>query len=237
MKIAVLIPDRGDRPIFLANCLRMLRAQTLQPAHIELVNDAPLSDAVDITWRYRMGYARIASFDSAQDDTLGRFDLVVFIENDDWYHPWYLEYMAAQWVAHGRPDMLGLDHTVYYHIGARRWFVLQHPKRSNAMNTCIVPGLNLNWPVPHDPYVDVFLWLHGKDAGRELRKVVVTPDREYCVGIKHGVGKCGGQNHTDYMHRYVNDDASGAWFRSVVDEESLGFYLGEGKSHEQMCCM
>ena len=59
MRTAVLIPSRNDRPDFLANCLRMMQAQTLQPYHIEIVDDKALSNEKDITLRYRIGYDKL----------------------------------------------------------------------------------------------------------------------------------------------------------------------------------
>jgi hypothetical protein len=41
MRVGVIIPDRGDRPRLLENCMRMLRAQTLQPVAVELINFTP----------------------------------------------------------------------------------------------------------------------------------------------------------------------------------------------------
>ena len=222
-RIAVIIPDRRDRPRFLEQCLKLLAAQTLQPVLVVLVDDEPLSNAVDITWRYRIGYQRV-SFSSRP------VDLVAFIENDDWYHPNYLEYMAAQWEAHGRPAMLGLNHTVYYHIGVRKHFMLNHPTRSNAMNTFILPGLPLRWPLDHDPYTDVWLWNYGLDNANNKRRVVLTPAQEYCLGIKHGVGKCGGQNHSDNMERYVHDDEDGAWLRSIIVGDGVDWYLASSRT-------
>jgi len=235
MNIAVIIPDRGDRPQFLERCLMMMERQTLKPAHIELVNEPPAGEGVDITWRYRVGYERLRN---------QGFDLIAFIENDDYYSDGYLEYMAGQWIKNGKPDLLGLNHTIYWHITWRRWFVLKHPRRSNAMNTCIVPGLHVQWPLDHDPYTDVWLWNRWEftktspthstplrvtsqgESDLPVRKVVLVPDKEYCLGIKHGVGLCGGKNHVDGIKRYVNDDADGAWLRGVVGE-AAGWYLNQ----------
>lgn len=234
VKVAVLIPDRGDRPKFLAQCLAMMHRQTLQPVHIELVNDTAMSNAVDITWRYRVGYKRISSFGSAQDDT--PFDVIAFIENDDWYHPQYLENMVEAWLKVGQPDMLGLDHTVYYHIAERAWFTMHHHTRSSAMNTLIKPNLDIEWPLDYDPYTDVWLWTREcfvPQIEKNIRgvrypmpgKAIIGSNFEWCVGIKHGTGLCGGKNHTDNLHRYVHKDGDGAWLRQVAGEEDAAFYL------------
>jgi hypothetical protein len=230
VRVAVLIPDRGDRPTFLAQCLKMMERQTLRPVHIELVNDAPISDAVDITWRYRLGYERIGA----------SVDVIAFIENDDWYHPQYLERIVGAWLKVGQPDMLGLDHTVYYHIVERAWFTMHHHTRSSAMNTLIKPNLDIKWPLDMDPYTDAWLWTREcfvpqMDVLTQLSqlniqwpmpgKAIIGSNFEWCIGIKHGTGLCGGKNHTDNLHRYVNKDAKGAWLKKVVGEEDAAFYL------------
>jgi glycosyltransferase involved in cell wall biosynthesis len=229
VRVGVLIPDRGDRPKFLAQCLAMMNRQTLRPVRIEIVNDAPMSNAVDITWRYRLGYERIGA----------SVDVIAFIENDDWYHPQYLESMVQVWLKYGQPDMLGLDHTVYYHIRERAWFTMHHHTRSSAMNTLIKPTLNIEWPLDWDAYTDAWLWTRycfkpqyegtqNRDGGAQWPsrgKAIITPNGEWCIGMKHGTGLCGGKNHTDNLHRYVHKDADGVWLRQVVGEEDAAFYL------------
>ncbi len=103
MKVGIIIPDRGDRPKLLANSLRMLEAQNLQPYYTVLINDEPKSDKPDITWRYRKGY-----------DILRKkgLDIIVFWENDDWYSPDYLRYMTDKWLEHGKPGLLCTNHTI-----------------------------------------------------------------------------------------------------------------------------
>lgn len=207
MKVAVLIPDRGDRPKFLANCLRMVNGQTLKPDHIELVNDPPPSEKKDITWRYRTGYERLRG---------KGFDVIALMENDDYYHPTYLETMVRQWEEHGRPEIFGCNYTVYYHIRLFAWFTMHHVTRSSAMNTLIRPGLDFPWTVDHDPYTDIWLWkvLNGK----------IWEPPMICIGIKHGEGLSGGRNHTDRLGRFVNDDSDHEFLKEHMDDEGYGFY-------------
>jgi len=208
MNIAILIPDRGDRPLLLDNCLRMMRAQTLQPCHIELVNDAPLGDAKDITWRYRTGYDRLRG---------KGYDLVALIENDDWYAPNYLEEMVRQWEQAGRPDLFGTQYTIYYHIGLKAWFTMKHSRRASAMNTLIKPDLSFAWCQDHDPYTDLHLWKVLEGKGWE-------PEPPISMGIKHREGLHGGRNHLDRLERYVNKDVDCAFLRGLMDSASFKFY-------------
>lgn len=209
MKLAVVIPDRGDRPIFLENCLRMLAVQTIKPSHIEIVNFKPENGKKDITKRYRLGYEKVSK--------LG-FDLVAFIENDDWYAPNYLETMLAKWGELGRPDIIGTSRTIYYHIGVRKWFTMHHVTRSSAMSTVLKCGLDINWPADFEAYTDIALW-HQIESG-----VIFDPAPPICVGIKHGVGLCGGVNHLTAMERYINDDQALQYLRELVDADSFNFY-------------
>ena len=210
MRIGVLIPDRNDRPRLLENCLRMIKKQSLQPELIEIVNDKSLNNDCDITWRYRIGYDRLRN---------KNLEMIALIENDDWYHEDYLKIMCEKYIEHGKPDIIGTTCTTYYHIKEFAYFNMYHSTRSSAMSTLIRPDLNLNWTVDNDPYTDIHLWLHNK-----LKGITFDPGRYICLGIKHGEGKCGGQNHFDKMERYINLDHDKTFLKSILDPESFEFY-------------
>lgn len=207
LKIAVLIPDRGDRPELMANCLRMLKAQTVQPDHIEVVNDAPVNDKCDITYRYRTGYDRLRN---------KRFDIILLWENDDWYATTYIEFMIGKWLEAGKPDIFGTTYTVYYHLRLHKWFKISHSYCSSAMSTLIKPDMNFPWCQDHDPYTDMHLW-------KNIKGMRITPLKEICIGMKHNTGKCGGRNHNNYLHQFTN--ANGLMFlQQYLDRESYFFY-------------
>lgn len=210
MKIAVIIPDRGDRPEFLANCLRMIEAQTLKPVHVELVNDAPLNDQCDITYRYRTGYDRLRG---------KGFDLIAFLENDDWYSPEYLQVMSTHWENVGKPDLIGNSYTIYYHLGLKKWRVMEHMQRSSAMNTLIKPDLEIPWCPDYEAYTDIHLWMK---AG--LKGIVFKPSKHIAIGMKHGVGLTGGGFHTTKLGKYAFDDSDMSFLRSNLDAVSFDFY-------------
>ena len=209
MKFGVIIPDRNDRLQFTSNCLRLISRQTIQPEIVELVNFKPTDGEKDITKRYRVGY------DSLRNKQL---DAIFFIENDDWYAANYFEVMLNEWEQRGRPGIFGTDYTIYYHILEKSHFTMYHNVRSSAMSTLIRPDLQLQWPKDDDPYTDITLW------HQIINKAIFKPERHICLGIKHGVGLCGGANHTDFMKRYINDDDQYKFLSSIVDAESLNFY-------------
>ena len=208
MQIAILIPDRSDRSELLANCLRMINNQTIQPNHIELVNDAPLSSDCDITWRYRIGYERLRN---------KGFDVIFLIENDDFYAPDYIETMLEAWNDAGKPDIFGTDYTIYYHIGLFASFIFHHSDRSSAMSTMIKPDLNFPWCIDKDPYTDIHLW-------NTLKGETFHPTKHICLGIKHGTTMTGGKSHVDRLHRYKNKDENHLLIKDAMDEDSYKFY-------------
>lgn len=210
MKIAALIPDRGDRPAFLENCLRMLERQTVPLADVHIMNEPATSDQPDITYRYRVGYDFLSK---------KKYDLIAFIENDDYYHPRYIETMIGEWKAIGQPDMIGTTYTIYYHIGLLKWVTLNHYSRSAAMNTLIRPGLPVHWCADSEPYTDLHLWMNCP----YIRKQLVTPG-VMSLGIKHGVGLCGGRSHVDRLDKYKFSDPDMTWLKERVDAESFLFY-------------
>ncbi len=219
MRIGVVIPDRGDRPEFLRNCLRMINNQTLKPTDIMLVNDPPPSpEHVDITWRYRTGYGRLCNknFDRMAGADLN-VDLIAFMENDDWYAPNYLESHAEAWVRFGKPLIFGTNYTIYYHLKLRRYYTMYHELRSSAMNTFLRPNMELDWGNDANPYTDIHLW-------EQLRGTVWKPE-VISMGMKHGVGMCGGFAHVDHLDRYAFADG-GFLERTIkpVDPESFEFY-------------
>ena len=213
MKIAVLIPSRGDRPGFLDNCKRLLSLQTLQPDHIEVVDFAPLDEQCDITPRYRFGYNKLSEMG---------FDVILFMEDDDYYSPNYIETMITEWNNADRPDIFGTDYTFYYSLRAWGRFTMEHCQRSSAMSTLIKPNLNINWPENHDPYTDVFLY-------NQLKYKLFHPEETICIGIKHGIGKCGGECHVNHLRRFTTGnslpDPNKEWLKNTVDEDSFKFYL------------
>jgi len=209
MQFSVVIPDRGDRPKLLANCLRMMKSQTVQPEEIVVVDFAPTDGEKDITKRYRKGYDRLRG---------KGLDLIAFIENDDYYSPDYFETVLNEYAKGEAYDIFGLDRTTYYHIGVKKWFYMHHYTRSSAMSTFIKPDLPIMWGLDHDPYTDLYLWSQLENSK------TFRPNKLICIGIKHAVGLCGGANHFDQMHRYINDDFSLDLLRENMDAESFKFY-------------
>jgi len=197
----------------------MMEAQSILPDHIELVNDEPLNDLCDITWRYRTGYDRLKN---------KGFDIIFLIENDDYYAPNYIEFMIDKWIQHGRTDIFGNNFTYYYHLKLKAYFRFQHYGRASAMNTMLKPDLDIKWPEQdHEPYTDLHLW-------RNLKGTAIDPDKLLSIGLKHGKGLCGGRSHSTHLDRYdpklkgvLDHDLS--FLKEHMDPISFKFYSNYGE--------
>lgn len=229
IKVGVIMPHRGDRDMFLPQFHKCIEHQTLQPEILEIIDYPPKSGDVDITPRYREGYERMRG---------KGLDLIAFMEIDDYYRPEYLETMAKGWQHARTPKIFGTNYTIYYHIGMKRWFRFEHFRRSSMMSTFIRPDLDLQWPSDDDPYADLELWKQFKnyvldrDGIKQVRRgdnqqnewMTYQPNHHICIGVKHGIGMCGGRMHTDHLHKYNKEDKNMELFKSIVDAESLKFY-------------
>lgn len=183
---------------------------------IEIVNDEPLMDDIDVTYRYRIGLERLRK---------KGVDVVICWEDDDWYHHTYLDKMATMFEYYGKPDMLGIPYTIYYHLGYRMYVNLSHRKRSSMMCMAINPKSTFRYPEDSYPYLDYHLWTQNVHLTTALYKF----EKPICMGIKHGIGLVGGGSHKK-PNVYNVADPKFEYLQSIVDRDSFLFYSEKSKS-------
>jgi hypothetical protein len=187
--LAVVVPTRGDRPLFFQFAIQQLAAQTKQPDLIVVVDYPAKSNEVDITARYKYGIREAVKYGA---------ECIIFWEDDDYYQPNYIEYMYAEWLQHGKPDLLGIDYTYYYHIIINGVKYQPHKGRASMFSSMVSKNV-IDYPMPIDNYAfaDLFIW-------SKWRGVTVSPTNIMAIGIKHGIGKLGGKGHTA-LAMYIPD--------------------------------
>lgn len=205
IRVGVICPERGDREKFLEQFHRQIARQTLKPEKVEVVDYVPESFSCDITQRYKRGYYVLRGKD---------LDVIAFMEVDDWYAPDYLEVMCNKWLELGKPKMLGLNYTIYYHLLVGKSFVFKHERRSSMMSTLMRPDMDVDFGKEDYPYTDSWLW-------KTVGGIVFNPKKCITVGLKHGIGMCGGQYHRDNLQRYSETNID---FRKLVGDEDFAFY-------------
>jgi len=207
LKVAVLIPSRGDRNALLIRTIQRIEKSTRLPDFLELVNYTPDSNRIDLSERLKAGYSVL------RDKT----DLILIIEDDDWYSEHYINMMCDRWLAEGEPDLIGISNTLYYHIFSQRYVQLKHPGHSSLCCTGIKGGLDINFGKPGNAFVDMHLF------GSGMSKFLFGYEN-IMVGIKHGIGRCGGAAHKPDGGMFKHKDNNFEYLRSIVGNESADFY-------------
>lgn len=214
MKTAVVIPSRPGREKFIAKCLGYMGRQTMKPDHIIIVDYPAKDESIDLVPRYKYGFLK--AFD------LYKCDLAICIENDDWYSDNYIQFMVEQWEKNLCPDVIGINHSIYYNISHNKYTVLSHPGRASMMNMAVTANiLDINWCPEDYAYLDFHIWTRAK----KLKKISVPDCDRISIGIKHGIGLCGGGGHIVGWKHYTHEDKDWQYFSNIVKNESdINFY-------------
>lgn len=170
-------------------------------------------EGFDIVPRIRLGFEELKKYN---------VDVIAIMENDDWYSQQYLNYIVSQWEKHNRPDLFGTSYTIYYHLKFKAWYRFEHSQRASLMNTLIKPDAKFEWPVDNEPFLDIHLWANIRN------RMIFVPDKHYSMGIKHGVGLCGGGMHEDDKMnrlRFPYPDPDGSFLKEHLDHTSFNFYF------------
>lgn len=204
MRFCVIIPDRNDRPELTAFCLKQLERMTLKPDEIYHVNSPPPGPGFDLIERVQAG------IQSAADDGI---DLCFVFENDDNYPANYFERFFPYFEQY---DLFGDEESTYYNLRNLSYKTFRHEHRSSLFTTGFkISALNhFEWPNPGKPFLDIELWKQG----RHKRKKFINTG---AVGIKTGLGLCGGKGH---WMKFPSNDPELKHLAKLVDAKSLEFY-------------
>lgn len=204
MSIMLLTCDRNDRPELLAHC--KWQASRFVSAFDEhhIIDYPPTNGKPDLTERVRLGY---------QYALAKGYDWIAIVENDDFYGREYLTQ-----ILHHSPntDFIGSEFTYYLNLRNRTWERTMHPNHSSLFCTAFrVSAMSgFKWNLANKVFLDQDLWRYAR---RFRRKFVELP----AIGIKHGIGLCGGKGHVQKM---ANADPELEWLKKRVDATSFEFY-------------
>lgn len=201
-RFAVIIPDRGDRPDFTKFCLQQLDRMTVKPSEIVHVDFQPVDDSFDLVERVHFGTMAV--------EGMG-IDLAFIIENDDYYPADYFERFGDM-----SADIFGDDMTFYYNIKLKSFSNYYHPGRSSLFTTGFRLSAFKTFQWGGDQFLDLRLWSWANE-----QKLKTRFSSGGTVGIKHGIGLCGGKGH---KMKLKNTDFNYKWLSKMVDVEALEFY-------------
>jgi hypothetical protein len=212
MRIALITPDRGDRPEFIEHCRMQMKRQTKKDIEHIVVDSPPIDGIVDIVPRIRIGM-KVAR--------MMQIDCCMIIENDDYYADNYVEKMAGYFESGAA--LIGLEDTIYYSLQQRSWRSFIHRGRASLFCT----GFRISalseyiWPDDQLLYFDMHLWASG--LSKKLAMINNAP-----IGMKHGVGFSPGNYHNGIVNGKhstgMRPDENMAWLRRHTRPESFEFY-------------
>lgn len=192
------IPNTRNKFIEQRNVL--MNNQT-RKADIDIIVDYPFNGEIDLPERYKKGFQKAFSQGA---------ELCLAIEDDDYYPPDYIERMVQEWESQGKPDLIGIDTTTYYHIGQKAYKTMQHPNRASMFCTGVTRRV-LDFDFGQTVWLDILLW------GLPLnKKMCITPP--IALGIKHGEGICGGSGHKS-TYNYEYKDKDGVFLKSITKQD------------------
>lgn len=200
-----ITPSRGDRPQLLEFCKHQLSRMTVKPTESYFIDTKPLSGEVDIVWRVRAGIVNAK---------LAGIDKVYIIEDDDYYPADYFERMTL-----GDSDIIGCPYSFYYNLKNRTYQQMVHMNRSSLFCTAFsIKAVDLKFRrfKVNSPNLDIALWNESKKMKRKFYD-------SGAVGIKHGIGLCGGRGHKAHLKF---EDKNMDWLKANVDNEAFEFYKG-----------
>ena len=181
MKIGVITPTTGKRPILLLRNRYYMGRQTVKPdAMVILTDDLRLTD------KYRKGIELIKD----------KVDLIFFCEDDDYYPPEYFETMLSEYKKAGSPDVFGVGETFFYHPELQGVWHKEHSSEGPCtFQMCLRSDAvdRIDWSQINHLFMDAGIW-------RQLKGEVVKFGRPLAIGIKHGRGICGAGGHNKWFY-------------------------------------
>jgi glycosyltransferase involved in cell wall biosynthesis len=197
MKISIITPT-GGRVIGFALCEEWMKRQTLQPDEWIVVDDFATSTKCTMGQKV----IRRKPFWKPGQMTLQRNllealkvvtgDIILIIEDDDWYSPNYIENMVKKFEAlsEGKPIsqsslIIGEGHTIYYHVKNRTHKCYDNMNHASLFQTGftkdLIPKINdLLINNVNAKYFDYFLWRDTNDCN----KCIFLTKSPWSIGIK-----------------------------------------------------
>jgi len=216
VSVHVVTPTRGDRPrVFDAMNALYIAWQDYPVQEHWRVAYPPLGEQPDLVPRVRHGMRQALESGA---------ELVLIMEDDDYYSPSYVRRMVEEWEGAGRPPALVSMDAWRYHLATRNWGHIREDKRRPALFVSGFSAQPPSWPQDDHVFLDDYLARSVPGLHRFM-----LPDWE-AIGIKHGLGLCGGNQHWLMAQDTWpgESDTDGGLLRSVIGEPLAMTYLRLG---------
>ena len=197
MKKFAIITPTGDRPKPFELCKHFVLRQTIRPTEWIIVDDGKSPVTPPALSFVRYVRRKRSDTDPAHTLTVQMLeafrhltcDRVIIVEDDDWYHPRYLEWMLKLFEHPKKPLLIGQGNAVYYHVPLRRFYLHGNKDRASFCQTgfrsSFLPIIKHICSNPVNPFVDMRVWREN------VSKNLILDGRPYCIGMKGLPGREG----------------------------------------------
>lgn len=207
MKVGIVTPHLPNRSKFIKQRNKLMSLQT-RKADIDIIIADPYTGKMDLNERYYSG------FDYAFK---AGAKIVLCIEDDDWYRNDYIEIMLKEWLRAGCPDLVGIENTIYYHIGYNAYKLIEHPGRASMFCTAVTKEIMKQDIFDGNAFLDIRVWKSN------LSKRLFIPKTPIAMGIKHNDGVTGGSAHKSVLG-YEYKDFSKKYLREITNDQFYETY-------------
>jgi len=220
--ITILTPTR-DRVSTFKLCRKWVKRQTLKPAQWIIVDDG--DDPIPENLREGSDYIRRERKVDDPEHTVRvnistgldfvKYEKVIIVEDDDWYHPQYLEQVAK---ALDNYELAGQGGAIYYHFPWKKWFDHQNRKNCSLCQTGFRKEI-ISWvkeiaKMSNNCFLDLDLWrnFHGK-------RFVLYGRPPLVIGMKGLPGKKCTVSGWDPKLYTNQDDNNYTFLRSFIGDD------------------
>lgn len=195
MKVTLLTVT-GDRPAAFALCERWMAQQTHKPSRWVVVDhgEGRLVPTMGQDVRFTQSRDLAHNLRSHIHAAAQGADLILFVDDDAYYAPHYVETMVEQAIGDEEPlELVGESNALHYNVGFRMWDAKGNTKYAplgqSAMRPSLIPALLHACQNTSSP-IDTQLW-----KGTTHKRLFYT-GRRVAIGIK-GLP---GDEHPDAAH-------------------------------------
>lgn len=154
-------------------------------------------------------------------------DIIAIIEDDDWYHPEYLEKMIGA-LQETSNDMVGEARAIYYTLPQKHWRRFPNKAHSSLCSTVFRKNLLEIFRATirycqkfHKPWIDMEFW----EIAGKLYNSSLFSESKYVLGIKGLPGRKGiGMGHDGVSGNMWNFDVDLKFLRNYIGEKDLELY-------------
>ena len=194
-KITV-ITCTGDRLESFELCKKWMKTQTLQPDQWLVIDDGktPIRETREFEYHRRIptisDYTHTLCLNLLTALKYIKNDKIIIMEDDDWYHPTYINYMNNLL---SKADLVGLGNLIFYYPKINSYMekktVKQPAFSQTAFHANIIPIIeeicdkaSTEFDLCGKGLIDVHLWKHSLDTVRKERKIKNTSDIKIANG-------------------------------------------------------